>query len=197
MSEKERPRPRLGDLANELANQFANGSEAVGSSQLEDGIASLYEKIRALEKELLDAKQAKDRASQSVITPKALETEMDQLHHELTAKMTEQHSEVVNLLNGVRYMLNVFGEDANGADVEELIAETNGWLDRAVKPIATSIDETERKRTADARADNENDPGRPDEVVASQTMQPNRDDVEQQQTMDLDQRGERDDGRDI
>lgn len=168
MAKNDNARIVLGNKAQALAVEVADGDEAVNATHLEVGIAKLQQEIEQLK----GAGEANQR--EAVLPPlkKLIQAETDQLHHELTMVLAAQNKEVVNLLNGVRFMLNTFAEDIAGADVEELIKATNDWLDQTVKPIAATRAESEKPRAADGRPENENDTGRDHETASSQVNQP-------------------------
>lgn len=171
MSDKERARLRLGELAHALASASAPKGESVNSAHLETGIAQLQAQSTALEEQVTSLAAELEKARKASVTRTLIERETDQLYTEFSALVTMQHTELVNLTNGIRYMLNIFAEDMAGADVEELIKSTNAWLDRTVKPIDDSLKEAAKTGPADSRQDNENAPDRVGEIVNSQVQQ--------------------------
>lgn len=185
MARNDNARPRLGERAVALAEEISGPDTTIQSSHLEDGIASLQTRIAELETELASARDAAGKASQSSAFRKLLERETDQLHHELATKLDDHHKQMVALLTGIRQMLNIFGEELGGADVEELIKDTNTWLDKVVRPMADDTREPDKKSPEPGRVENENDQGRTDETVASQQMQPGPETREDQSEMAL------------
>ncbi len=192
MSKKnDNARITLGNKAQELASEIAGDNEAVNATHLDVAIGGLLQKVETLS----NAKNEPGKAEVSPALRKLFQKETDQLHHELSVKMDEQFIQVVNLLNGVRYMLNIFGEEQSGHDVEELILTTNDWLDRTIKPIETSRQEKAAANTKTDRPENEHE-NIPDQTAAmSQVQQPVQDLT--QQAMEFDQERSNNDGREV
>ena len=182
MTKKDNTRVTLGDKAQQLAVDIAGDGITVTAAHLEAGILTLQkelERFQSLEKEASPKGVSSDMR-------KVVENEMDLLYHEMNAKLDAQHKETVDLVNGVRYMLNIFGEDANGADVEELIAETNDWLDKTIKPIEQTRLDADKQRAKEGRTENENDPSLAENATASQLLQASQTKEDAQQNLDLD-----------
>ena len=110
-------------------------------------------------------------ARKASVTRTLIQRETDQLYAEFSALVTEQHTELVNLINGIRHMLNIFAEDMAGADVDDLIKNTNAWLDQTIKPIEGSLKEASKTGPADGRQDNEHAPDKTGEMVNAQLQQ--------------------------
>ena len=186
MSEAKKPRVVLGPKAMALGATISGNEEQVSASQLEEAIDGLHAEIAALEK-------AKAIAENTNVPPKLrrlIQAETDQLYLEVKSMFEAHNTETVNLLNGIRYMLNVFAEELAGADVDELIKDTNEWLDRTIKPIEQSRKEGTERREHDARLDNENDPGRDIEAAPSQLLQPAGEKKDQQPELEFEERDE-------
>lgn len=103
------------------------------------------------------------------------------------AEAQDNHQESLNMHNGVRHMLQSFGSDLAEENVDELIKETNEWLDKTIKPIAVTVKEGPREKQNDRRLDNENE-GVPAAVLATEVALATRDDQEElelQPTQDI------------
>lgn len=183
MSDPKKPRITLGQSARSLGAQISGDEDKVNAAQLDEAIDALQSKLSVLQ---AAREQQSESAQVSPVTRKLIQRETDQLHHELTVKMDAQHTEVVNLLNGIRFMLNIFGEEQSGHDVEELILSTNLWLDQTIKPIETSRQEKAKAKAQGDRPENEHD-STPDQTAAMSQVQQPVQEQDQQGSLGLDE----------
>lgn len=179
IADKDRPRPRLGDKALELAGKYTDGIEAVNGTHLEEGIAAqerLIDELRSENNKLKQRPSGLDKAT--------IQLEFDHLFHDVRAEIRGVRDELSDGLNGIRLLLNVFSAELSGDEVSALVKDTNDWLDRVIKPISESRRDRSASQSKDGRPQDENEnlpnasltaevntPARQDEVPLAQEQE--------------------------
>lgn len=134
---------KLGPRALRLAGRKA-GKNKITSRHLETALAEMEGEIAALKHSRRDAIPR----DELVLLANAISDQGDRLS-EMDDTIKNGFERLLNTVNGVRYMFELYAVQLSGGDLQQAVHDVNQLIDGLSKPIHVSKSEVEQRRLAE------------------------------------------------